>query len=339
MLCGRSCAQMTHEHTWKAFISALSQCICVCVCVLLWPTLWKWGRKRPHNVGKPFCQIAWTPCVSCPLHVKKKHINVFINEMYIYRNAERFLFISYVVVVLQNTVRLGLKPLCHGKPGLWMYIWSQTLLNSSFLYECNSDLSCHISIQTASVCFWKGCWFSVMPFIMCQSCWFTVSSSCCALFVNSQLTHLFPGQIGRVARTPPVDAEWHEWVRKKGPDPAEQCVCGMQSGAAGYRCQHWLLALSRGGRHTASQPEHWHTHVHPLRLVEGLFSSRWVCVFIHMWWAAHFNICILQCFQSSICSKLQNKVVNTFSKTTNTIHCTVTQKEYTVVRSEIRFPV
>lgn len=73
-----------------------------------------------------------------------------------------------------------------------------------------------------------------------------------------------------------LKAAWHERVREEGSDSAQQRVCGMQSGAAWDRRQHWLLALPGGGRHPASEPEHWHTNVNPLRPLESLFSGRWV---------------------------------------------------------------
>ncbi len=93
----------------------------------------------------------------------------------------------------------------------------------------------------------------------------------------SKLTALhlrFPQIICVCGERPLLKAEWHERVREEGSDPAQQCVCGMQSGDAGYRRQHWLLALPGGGCHPASEPERWHTHVHPLRPLESLFSGR-----------------------------------------------------------------
>lgn len=63
-------------------------------------------------------------------------------------------------------------------------------------------------------------------------------------------------------------------MREEGSDAAEQCVCCVQSGPVGNRCQHRLLALPGGGNHNASQPEQRDTHVPPLWPLESLFPSR-----------------------------------------------------------------
>ncbi len=61
----------------------------------------------------------------------------------------------------------------------------------------------------------------------------------------SKLTALhlrFPQIICVCGERPLLKAEWHERVREEGSDPAQQCVCGMQSGMLGIAVStdYWL---------------------------------------------------------------------------------------------------
>lgn len=165
---------------------------------------------------------------------------------------------------------------------------------NSFMSPCVDEwASCVVDIQSASVCFRKHLFswgFSSLferhfiiyyvTFPRDDGSWrppdFQSASS--ELIVTA-----FPSDSVCSAGAPwRLKAAWHERVREEGSDSAQQCVCGMQSGAAWDRRQHWLLALPGGGRHPASEPEHWHTHVNPLRPLESLFSGRWVTWMIRL---------------------------------------------------------
>lgn len=186
--------------------------------------------------------------------------------------------------------------MAHAQMWKCMCIFVQKLLNDLLSPSCvDFQWMCCLSISHCELCCWHPSCICVLPqtlvsirmlilisfswFIMCQICWrwkltparFTVRKQ---LFVNWQHCSCVSLRLSVCVERPLLKAEWHERVREEGSDPAQQCVCGMQSGAAGYRRQHWLLALPGGGCHPASEPERWHTHVHPLRPLESLFSGR-----------------------------------------------------------------
>ena len=72
----------------------------------------------------------------------------------------------------------------------------------------------------------------------------------------------------------PITIQEDERLWEEGPDPAEQRLCRLRPGAAGYRGQHGLLALPGRRHNPPAEPEHGGQDVPALGPLAGLLP-RW----------------------------------------------------------------